>query len=74
MRSVDGFGAFFEGAVSVEQGDGWVRPWRLPHTKRLLFSTPDDALVNCAGMPSAVRLRFRTDSENVKLGVVPLDG
>jgi len=72
MRSVDGYGAFFEGAVSVEQADDWFRPWRLPHSKHLLFLSPDNGLIDRAGMPSAVRLRCRTDSEHVKLGVLPL--
>lgn len=71
MKAVE-FGNFFEGAVSVEQGDGWLRPWRLPHDKRLLFPTPDDVLFENSGQPSAVRLRFRTDSSTVALTVLPL--
>lgn len=73
MQLIDDVGAFFEGAVSVEQGDGWFRPWRLPHEKHLLFPCQDDNLFTRAGTPSGVRLRFKTDSQSVKLCVVPLD-
>lgn len=71
MRSVT-FKFFFAGNVSVEAGDGWCRPWRLPHTQRRLFPSPDDALFRTAGMPSAVRLQFQTDSRTVLLRVAPL--
>lgn len=71
MKAVT-FEPFFEGAVSVEKGDGWFRPWRLPHEQRLLFPSPGDALLNAAGCPSAVRLRFRTDSRRLALEVLPL--
>ena len=27
----------WHGAVSLEEGDGWVRPWRIPFDQRLLF-------------------------------------
>lgn len=72
MQSV-AFDSFFEGAVSVETGDGWYRPWRLPHTSRALFPSPGDSLFNAAGKPSAVRLRFKTDSRNIRLKVVPME-
>lgn len=72
MKAVD-FEGFFEGAVSVERcEEGW-RPWRLPHTQRRFFPSPDDGLFNNAGKPSAVRLRFRTDSRRVVLKVLPLE-
>ncbi len=72
MKSI-AFHTFFEGAVSVEKGDGWYRPRRLPHKLRTLFPSPDDALFNNAGKPSAVRLRFGTDSTSVTLVVLPLE-
>ena len=28
----------FEGLISLEQGDGWVKPWRLPHERKMLIS------------------------------------
>lgn len=65
MRSVKLSPEFFEGAVSVEQGPGWLKPWRLPHTKRRLFPTPDDGLVLRAEMASSARLRFVTNSSSV---------
>jgi len=72
VRSVR-FEEFFEGAVSVEAGDGWYRPWRLPHEERLLFPSPDDALFNNSGKPSAVRLRFKTDSQSITMHVLALE-
>lgn len=72
MKSI-AFETFFEGAVSLEKSDGWTRPWRLPHAARPLFPSPDDALFSAAGKPSAVRLRFRTDSLAVNLIVLPIE-
>lgn len=71
MKSVS-FGSFFEGAVSVERGDGWYKPWRLPHDQRLLFPLPDERLLRFAAMSSGVRLRCRTDARQVCLEVAPL--
>lgn len=47
------------GALSVEHGPHWVRPWRLPRVDRDLFA---DALVEQAVMPAGVRLTFRSDT------------
>ena len=57
----------FEGTVSLERKDGWVRPWRLPFQKRELFPSPDDGLVLHSQSPSGVRLRFQTESRNLIL-------
>ena len=62
----------FEGAVAVEKGDGWLKPWRLPHTQRHLFPSPDEGLLARAEMPSAVRLRFQTDARRIRLRFLPL--
>ena len=72
MRPIELKESLFEGAVSLETGDGWVRPWRLPCSKLRLFP-PDDALVQRAGMPSGVRLRFKTNASALALGVVPAE-
>ena len=72
MRSVNLSQEFFEGAVSVEQGPGWLKPWRLPHAKRRLFPTPDDGLVLRAEMASSTRLRFATDSSSVSVQFLTL--
>ena len=58
----------FEGLISLEQGDGWVKPWRLPHKQRTLFPSPDDGLMARAEMASGVRLRFSTESTRLALG------
>ena len=63
---------FFEGALSVEKGDGWLKPWRLPHEKAALFPAPDNALMGKAAMSSGVRLRFETDSQSIRLLTEPL--
>ena len=65
----------FEGAVSFERGDGWVRAWRIPFDERRLFP-PDDGVPWQAQKGSGVRLRFRTSSARVGLGflrVIPED-
>ena len=48
------------GAVSLERGDGWVQPWRIPHGQRALF--PPDMLRDRTAMAAGVRLTFRTTS------------
>ena len=64
----------FEGAVSVEQTNRGVQPWRLPITERDLF--PQELIrspeqVHQASRPSGVRLTFRSDTSAVTLRVVP---
>lgn len=71
MQSV-AFDAFFEGALSIEKGDGWWHAWRLPHTEAPLFPAPDDGLMIRAAMGSGVRLRFKTDTQNICLLTEPL--
>ncbi len=60
-------GFLIHGAISLEYGDGWVRPWRLPHRARVLFPSPDDALFTRAEKTSGVRLQFQTDATTVRL-------
>ena len=63
--------AFFQGAVSVERGDGWLKPWRIPCSERRLFP-PDDGVPWQAQKGSGVRLRFRTSSPRVGLAFQPV--
>jgi len=63
--------SYFEGAVSVEAGDGWLRAWRVPYPERRLFP-PDGGVPWQAGKGSGVRLRFRTGSACVGLGFLPV--
>jgi len=51
----------FDGAISVELGDGWARPWRLQHRERALYASSLAAMAACA----AVRLRLRTKGRRV---------
>ncbi|MBL4576224.1 MAG: hypothetical protein JKY51_09040 [Opitutaceae bacterium] len=53
-----------QGALSFEQGDDWLKPWRLPFDEIELFH-PE--LVVRAEMCAGVRLRFRTDSTKIAL-------
>ena len=62
----------WSGAIDVEQGDGWVKPWRVPHDDLDLYSPGDPALAVRAEMPSGVRLRFETDAGWLTLETEPL--
>ena len=64
---------FFQGHLSLEHGDGWIKPWRLPHDRRALFPSPDEALMAKAENASGVRLRFATASTTLRLRFLPLD-
>jgi len=64
--------AYVEGAVSLEHGDGWVQPWRLPFDRRDLFVSPQNVLLGQAQESSGVRLRFQTDSIRLGLAFLPL--
>ena len=72
MQRVELTETFFAGAVSVERGDGWLRPWRLPCDRLDLFIAPGDSLVGRAREASGCRLRFETDATAVRLGFLPL--
>lgn len=69
MQRVEISEKLFEGAVSIEEAEGGWKPWRLPHTHRALFPSPDDALIARAENSSGVRLRFETDSRTIALQV-----
>lgn len=62
---------FFEGAVSLEEGPGWIRAWRIPFEERGLFP-PEDGVPWQAQKGSGVRLRFRTDSSHIGLDFLPV--
>jgi hypothetical protein len=71
MRSVRVQDSAFFGHVSLEKGDGWIRPWRLPFDELKLFPSPDDSLVGRAGTTAGVRLRLRTDAQQLGLKLLP---
>lgn len=66
----------WHGAVSLEQGLGWIRPWRIPFDQRVLFGKlkePDKLLAH-ACMPAGVRIAFFTDSETIGWDVAAIQG
>lgn len=64
---------FIQGAISVEQGDGFVKPWRTNHVERDLFPSINDGLLDKMSQPVGVRLRFTCTSPSVTLSLVPTD-
>ena len=63
---------FFQGHISLERGDGWIKPWRLPYSRRDLFPSPNEGLLASAECASGVRLRFATESRRIRLRFLPL--
>jgi len=55
----------WSGAISCENGGGWVKPWRIPYQDQDLYSPADGGLAGRAEMPSGVRLRFATDAQSL---------
>jgi lysophospholipase L1-like esterase len=72
MKTVDMLPEYVEGAVSLEGGPGWVKPWRIVFELQELFY-PEDGLQATAQKASGVRLRFETDAETVALQVEPAE-
>ena len=62
----------FQGHIELERGDGWVKPWRLPHSRRALFPSPDEGLLARAETASGVRLQLATESRRIRLCLQPL--
>jgi hypothetical protein len=56
------------GAVSLQTGDGWVMPWRVPWPDLALFHP---AMHLAASKSAGVRLAFRTDSREVVFETEP---
>jgi lysophospholipase L1-like esterase len=59
----------WDGAVSVEHGDGWTQPWRLPYSDIGLL---DSGLVERASHGAGVRLRFATDATTISGEIDPI--
>ncbi|MCH7746118.1 MAG: GDSL family lipase [Chloroflexi bacterium] len=59
----------WQGVISLERGDDWVMPWRIPHELRGLF--PPDALRERAAMPAGVRISFMSDTTSLTGHVKP---
>lgn len=58
----------FAGAVSLEQTEAGVHPWRITHADLPLF---EPALLPRAAVPAGVRLAFISDTSQVALAVPP---
>lgn len=54
---------FFDGVMSVECGETWARPWRLPHRERILYAPGLSAMAAC----TAVRMVFHTLGTKLRL-------
>jgi len=59
-----------EGAISIEAGDGWTRPWRIRHDELPLHHP---GLQMTGGKASGVRVRFATAAAAVGLRVQPCE-
>ena len=59
----------WQDAISLQRGDGWVMPWRIPYERRSLF--PPEHLHEAASSPSGVRIAFRSSTEFLAGSVLP---
>ena len=62
---------FIQGAITIESGDGYVRPWRTDYQQKELYPSIDENLVNQMSKPVGVRVRFASTSTSVTLAVLP---
>ena len=53
------------GVVSLERGEGWVQPWRIPEAERAFYDAT--GFLNRACCTAGVRLRLRADAEREAL-------
>ncbi|MFD0343220.1 hypothetical protein ACFVH0_31830 [Streptomyces sp. NPDC127117] len=66
MKSLTcGEGFRFNGAVSLQRGEDWVAPWRVPFDRARLYF-PEGG-IGRAGMPSGVAIVLMTDAEHIEL-------
>lgn len=66
MKSIQPDETYFEGAISFERGEDFIRPWRIPFEEVALYE-PWDRVPDKASRASGVRLRFETDSPIIEL-------
>lgn len=66
MQSIGLSESYFQGAISFENGEDYVRPWRIPH-KDLELYLPWEQLPEKAARASGVRLRLETNSPVIEL-------
>ena len=49
----------WQGAISLQQTEDWVMPWRTPHPAHILFPEP---LLERSAMPAGVRISFQSNT------------
>jgi len=58
----------WQGTVSLEKTDDWIKPWRIPYESRNLFY---HQLCIRAAMPAGVRIIFRSDTSYIEGKIEP---
>ena len=58
----------WQGIVSLEQTDNWVKPWRIPYQSQNLFH---HQLCIRAAMPAGARIIFRSDTSYIEGEIEP---
>lgn len=69
MKEIPLSESFFQGQISIENRNGWLKPWRVYWQKKALFPSPDDGLLGRMECASGIRLRFKTSSTTIALQV-----
>lgn len=69
MQPIQLTDALFRGAVSLEHGDGWAKPWRIPVAEYDLF--PPGGIGGTAEIPAGVRLALVSDTRSLEVGLLP---
>ena len=58
----------WQGAVSLQETEAGVMPWRTPHSSHVLFPEP---LLERSAMPAGVRISFRSNTTRVSGNIAP---
>ena len=58
----------WQGAISLQQTEDWIMPWRTPHPAHILFPEP---LLERSAMPAGVRISFQSNTTQVLGNIVP---
>ncbi len=58
----------WQGAVSLQETEGGIMPWRTPYSSHVLFPEP---LLERSAMPAGVRISFRSNTTRVSGNIAP---
>lgn len=58
----------FHGAVSIEKTEDYLKPWRIPFDKKEFF--PPNSISGQAELPAGVRIKIRSNTQSIKIGIV----